>query len=701
MALNKEGVYIPPFRLAQMRDQIEDKSSETYQKLMWDLLRKSLNGIINKANISNLPKIIFELFNENLLRGRGLLCKSLLQGQLAAPNFTNVYAAIIAVVNTKLPEIGLLIVHRLIKQFQRSYKMSEKLTCVSSLKFIAHLFNQQVIHELLPLQVAALLIEQATEDSIEIVCDFLIECGQVLSDVSPLGTNAIFEKLRSILQEGTTSKRVQYTIEHLLNVRKEKFKDNPGVLQQLDLVEENDRVTHEVALDENLNLQENFNIFRVDKDFLKNEQEWEEIKREILGDDESEEEEPEEQEEQKKVLIKDMTDADTVNLRKMIYLNVMSSVDFEECANKMLKLKIRPGQEIEVAHMLIECCMHERSYLRFYGLLAERFSILNPMYKDFLEDEFVKIYSTIDRYETNKLRNVAKFFAHLLFTDAITWGVMKVIELSEDTTTSSSRIFIKILMQEIAENMGSENMLLRFKDIELEGCFDGLFLKDIPKNTRFCINFFTSIGLGELTEDLRKHLETFPAQAEEPSDGTEESDESESSELPAPNLQNPSNPVNPTNIKKIKQSPNMSIDSASSSKVSSKSSRSSSSQSSGSKRSGSSSSNSSSSGSSSSGSSGSSSSGSSHSSHSSNNSKKSKSSSSSVSSAARRPRSPAKVQGQRGRRREVNEREGNWRRRERSRTPERYKRSPHDRRRENYRRNYDRDHPRRENRRRD
>ena len=64
MALNKEGVYIPPFRLAQMRDQIEDKSSETYQKLMWDLLRKSLNGIINKANISNLPKIIFELFNE-------------------------------------------------------------------------------------------------------------------------------------------------------------------------------------------------------------------------------------------------------------------------------------------------------------------------------------------------------------------------------------------------------------------------------------------------------------------------------------------------------------------------------------------------------------------------------------------------------------------------------------------------------------
>ena len=32
-------------------------------------------------------------------------------------------------------------------------------------------------------------------------------------------------------------------------------------------------------------------------------------------------------------------------------------------------------------------------------------------------------YDTIHRLETNKLRNVAKFFAHLLFTDAIPWTV--------------------------------------------------------------------------------------------------------------------------------------------------------------------------------------------------------------------------------------------------------------------------------------
>ena len=47
---------------------------------------------------------------------------------------------------------------------------------------IVHLFNQQIVHELLPLQVAALLLENVTEDSVEIACDFIIERGQVLGE---------------------------------------------------------------------------------------------------------------------------------------------------------------------------------------------------------------------------------------------------------------------------------------------------------------------------------------------------------------------------------------------------------------------------------------------------------------------------------------------------------------------------------------
>jgi len=42
---------------------------------------------------------------------------------------------------------------------------------------LAHLVNQQVIHELLALQILALFLESPTEDSVDMAADFMIQCG--------------------------------------------------------------------------------------------------------------------------------------------------------------------------------------------------------------------------------------------------------------------------------------------------------------------------------------------------------------------------------------------------------------------------------------------------------------------------------------------------------------------------------------------
>jgi len=48
------GAYIPPAKLRMLQQGIEDKSSTAYQRLAWEALKKSLNGLINKINISNI-----------------------------------------------------------------------------------------------------------------------------------------------------------------------------------------------------------------------------------------------------------------------------------------------------------------------------------------------------------------------------------------------------------------------------------------------------------------------------------------------------------------------------------------------------------------------------------------------------------------------------------------------------------------------
>lgn len=57
-------------------------------------------------------------------------------------------------------------------------------------------------------------------------------------------------------------------------------------------------------------------------------------------------------------------------------------------------------------------------------------------------------------------------------------------------------------------NMNGGNKFLIFRTFQ--GHFAGLFPRDNPKNTRFSINFFTSIGLGGLTDELREHLKNIP-----------------------------------------------------------------------------------------------------------------------------------------------------------------------------------------------
>ena len=120
------GVYIPPFKLARMMKEVQDKSSVEYQRLTWDALRKSINGLVNKVNATNIKNIIPELFGENLIRGRGLFCRSCMKSQMASPGFTDVFAALVAVVNTKFPEVGELLLRRIVLQFKRAYKRNDK-----------------------------------------------------------------------------------------------------------------------------------------------------------------------------------------------------------------------------------------------------------------------------------------------------------------------------------------------------------------------------------------------------------------------------------------------------------------------------------------------------------------------------------------------------------------------------------------------
>lgn len=519
MNLRSGGTYIPPARLRALQALITDKSSKEYQRMAWEALKKSINGLVNKVNTSNIKHIVPELFGENLIRGRGLYCRSIMKAQAASLPFTPIYAAMTAIVNTKLPQVGELLLNRLVVQFRKAFKRNDKAVCLSSTTFIAHLCNQQVAHEILIIEILMLLLNKPTDDSVEIAVGLAREVGAHLEEMSPRANNAVFEQFRTILHEASIDKRVQYMIEVLFQVRKEKYKDNPPVREELDLVEEEDQITHRTDLDAEVDSMDGLNVFKFDPNWEEHEALYQRTKAEILGeasddedgdddDDDSSDDGDEEKQEEQRLEIQDQSNTNLVNLRRTIYLTIMSSIDFEECCHKLMKITLPAGQEPELCSMVVECCSQERTYSKFYGLIGERFAKLNRIWTELFEDSFRTYYDTIHRYETNRLRNIAKFFGHMLSSNALGWHVFSIIHLNEEETTASSRIFIKILFQDLSEAMGMKKLVERLEDPFLQTAYTGIFPKDVPRNTRFSINYFTSIGMGQVTEGMREHLKT-------------------------------------------------------------------------------------------------------------------------------------------------------------------------------------------------
>ncbi|KAF2867950.1 hypothetical protein BDV95DRAFT_580975 [Massariosphaeria phaeospora] len=509
------GAYIPPARLKALQASITDKKSAEFQRMAWEALKKSIQGMINKCNVANIKMIVPELFAENLVRGRGLFCRAIMKAQSASLPFTNIYAAMVAIVNTKLPQVGDLLVRRLIIQFRKSFKRNDKAVCIASSTFLSHLVNVQVVHEILIAEILYLLLNKPTDDSVEIAVGVMKEVGQFLEEMNGKIANVVFDQFRNILHEADIDKRTQYMIEVLFQVRKDKYKEYPAVKEELDLVEEEDQHTHRHTLEDDIKVEDGLNIFKLDPEYEESEAQYQKLKAEILGEEEASDAEytdassdDEDDEEEKAMEVKDQTNADLVSLRRTIYLTIKSSGGFEECCHKLMRVKLPHGLESELSTMIVECASQERTYEKFYGQIGERFCKINRMWSDLFEEGFVHYYETIHRLETNRLRIVAQFFAHLLGTDAIGWHVFSVIKLNEEDTTSSSRIFIKILFEELLASLGQKILVERLKDPALQDSLTGIFPTDVDDQakTRFAINFFTAISMGVLTEGMRDFL---------------------------------------------------------------------------------------------------------------------------------------------------------------------------------------------------
>ncbi|XP_013007744.2 nucleolar MIF4G domain-containing protein 1 isoform X3 [Cavia porcellus] len=119
------------------------------------------------------------------------------------------------------------------------------------------------------------------------------------------------------------------------------------------------------------------------------------------------------------------------DVRRNIFCTVMTSEDFLDAFEKLLKLGLKDQQEREIVHVLMDCCLQEKSYNPFYAFLASKFCGYERRFQMTFQFSIWDKFRDLENLPDTKFLNLVHLVAHLLKTKSLPLSILKVVEFSE------------------------------------------------------------------------------------------------------------------------------------------------------------------------------------------------------------------------------------------------------------------------------
>lgn len=110
---------------------------------------------------------------------------------------------------------------------------------------------------------------------------------------------------------------------------------------------------------------------------------------------------------------------------------IMNSEDYLDALQNLLKLKLNHKESKDIAVVLVECCVQEQTFNKFYFFLAEKLVEIKPDLKFSIQYALWDQYKLVENFTLRKICNLAKFSAFLIKKKVIGLGALKGLELEE------------------------------------------------------------------------------------------------------------------------------------------------------------------------------------------------------------------------------------------------------------------------------
>ncbi|XP_049975876.1 nucleolar MIF4G domain-containing protein 1 isoform X2 [Alexandromys fortis] len=145
------------------------------------------------------------------------------------------------------------------------------------------------------------------------------------------------------------------------------------------------------------------------------------------------------------------------DVRRNIFCTIMTSEDFLDAFEKLLKLGLKDQQEREIVHILMDCCLQEKTYNPFYAFLASKFCSYERRFQMTFQFSIWDKFRDLENLPATKFSNLVHLVAHLLKTKSLPLSILKVVEFSEldkPRVHFLRKVLTELLMETEEEDLG-------------------------------------------------------------------------------------------------------------------------------------------------------------------------------------------------------------------------------------------------------
>ncbi|KAI8394084.1 uncharacterized protein BYT42DRAFT_508027 [Radiomyces spectabilis] len=488
--------YVPP----HLRKAASSKSEQQIR------LQRTLQGLFNRLSETNMESIMLEIEkcygnyprHDVTATTSEIILTSIATKSNLLDSFVIIYATVVGSLFRLVGvEFAAHHVQELVEMFEKNFKQCRDMMaagvenddeaipgareCRNLLTLLLELYNFQVISCILVFDIVRVLIKHLDEYCVELLLRIIRTAGAQMRADDPAALKDIIDEIQKETAKrdpSSISMRHKFMLETLTNIKNNKIKNGVTASGQGDkeLVQKMKKYLNGLGKKRTIRTSEPLRVSLDDIHQIETKGKWWLVgaswKDNLVGT-----ESKYASSKMANDLRKDQSLQETLlkiarkqgmntDIRRSIFVTVMSAEDYLDAFEKLMKLSLTEIQQREIARVLIQCTGNEKSFNPFYVLVSRRLCESNHSFKvtyqyclwDFLRDCGETEVGGLDRSSTesagdhknirlSRIVNIAKFYASLIANHALSLAVLKSVNFM--TLGTNGRIFLEILFANI------------------------------------------------------------------------------------------------------------------------------------------------------------------------------------------------------------------------------------------------------------